>query len=127
MSKLTPFGKSVRERRIDKEVTQADVAKALGISVAFLSAIENGNKNVPGRIFNLLCHFFDLDVDECRDLRDLADLSKKEVRINMQGKKDAERKLLLSFARVFDNDKELDKETMNKLNTLLEQLKWDFA
>ncbi len=44
---LTEFGKAIRKIRLDKGEILKDMAKRLGISSAFLSAVENGRKNVP--------------------------------------------------------------------------------
>ena len=40
----TPFGKAVRHLRDRKGVSQKDMAKALGVSPAYLSALENGKR-----------------------------------------------------------------------------------
>jgi len=45
---MTPFGKRVRELRAEKGVTQKEMAAALGVSAAYLSALENGQRSAPG-------------------------------------------------------------------------------
>ena len=44
---LTPFGQIVRKKRIDKFLTLKEMADALGVSSAFLSAVEMGRKAIP--------------------------------------------------------------------------------
>lgn len=45
---LTGIGKFLRKLRIDNEEILKDMADALGVSSAFLSAVENGRKKMPG-------------------------------------------------------------------------------
>ena len=42
----TSFGKEIRKLRVDYDQTQKDLAKLLGVSPAFLSAVEVGKKQV---------------------------------------------------------------------------------
>lgn len=44
---LTGIGKFLRKLRIDNEEILKDMADALGVSSAFLSAVENGKKKMP--------------------------------------------------------------------------------
>jgi transcriptional regulator with XRE-family HTH domain len=44
---LTSFGYIVRHRRIDLDMTLKQMAEALGVSNAFLSAVELGKRPVP--------------------------------------------------------------------------------
>lgn len=43
---LTPFGKAARKWRIDHDIKQEEMARSLGISCAFLSAVELGRKKL---------------------------------------------------------------------------------
>ena len=43
----TPFGKAVRHLRERKGVSQKEMAKALGVSPAYLSALEHGRRGMP--------------------------------------------------------------------------------
>jgi transcriptional regulator with XRE-family HTH domain len=54
MKKLTPFGRAVRKYRVDRGETQLEVAEAIGVSIAFWSAIETGKKNVPAELLGNL-------------------------------------------------------------------------
>lgn len=48
---LTPFGKKLRQLRDKQAMTQKDMAAALGVSAAYLSALEHGKRGVPRWIF----------------------------------------------------------------------------
>lgn len=43
----TSFGEFVRILRIKRHEVMGDMAKVLNVKVPFLSAVENGKKNVP--------------------------------------------------------------------------------
>ena len=43
----TKFGEMLRIKRIQNHEVMGDLADYLGVSVAFLSAVETGKKNIP--------------------------------------------------------------------------------
>jgi len=49
---MTPFAEALRELRRRRGVTQRDLAAAIGVSPAYLSALEHGRKGKPS--FDLL-------------------------------------------------------------------------
>lgn len=55
---LSPFGKEVRKARIETSTTLSALASFLGVSVPFLSAVENGRKNIPGGWKQLIEKYF---------------------------------------------------------------------
>ena len=58
---FTPFGKKIRKMRIDKEVRLKDMALSLGVTSAFLSAIETGKKNITPKLFDDTVQYFNLN------------------------------------------------------------------
>ena len=44
---VTNLGKKLRKIRIDNDEISSDMARKLEISVSYLSAIENGKRNIP--------------------------------------------------------------------------------
>ena len=44
---MTPFGERLRELRAARGMTQKQMAKAIGVSPAYLSALEHGKRGVP--------------------------------------------------------------------------------
>lgn len=44
---MTPFGKYMRNLRLEKGLLLKDVADLLGVTSAYLSALEHGKKGVP--------------------------------------------------------------------------------
>ncbi len=96
---LTPFGKLVRKLRIDRGLRLKDMADSLGLSSAFLSAVETGSKPVPASMVDHVCRYFALDPQQQGDLRKAVDASQVEARIRMDGLEDQSRELVAAFAR----------------------------
>ena len=44
---MTPFGQRLRELRRQRGIAQKDMAAALGVSAAYLSALEHGHRGQP--------------------------------------------------------------------------------
>ena len=83
---MTPFGRRVRELRSVKGVSQKDMAAALGVSAAWLSALENGRRGRPtwGFIQRIIA-YFNVIWDEADELLDLARLSHPRIVVDTSG------------------------------------------
>lgn len=114
----TKFGKFLRKLRIDRGMVIRDMAEMLGVSPAYLSAIELGKRAIPDSFVDNLCNAFKLNNDERRDILHLADISQPSIKIDLTDAEDANRETMLAFARKF---KELDDEQLNKLNQMLKE------
>jgi transcriptional regulator with XRE-family HTH domain len=83
---MTPFGEKLRALRKEKGVRQLDMAMELGVSAAYLSALEHGKRGAPSWAFILkIIQYFGLIWDDAEDLKDLAHLSKPKVIIDTSG------------------------------------------
>ncbi len=69
MSKLTPFGRFIRKYRIDHDILLKHMADKLGLSSAFLSAIENGAKSIPFDFEDKLIKIYPFTIDEINQLK----------------------------------------------------------
>ena len=112
----TSFGGFVRILRIKNHEVMGDMAKVLGVKVPFLSAVENGKKNIPEGWFNKIAENYNLSVDERVDLKQAINESKTQYKIIMKDAGKQQRKAALQFARSFD---EMDDETALKILELL--------
>lgn len=83
---MTPLGVKLRALREEKGVTMSQMAEALEVTSAYLSALEHGKR---GRLttFRLhqICGYFEIIWDEADDLRRLADISHPKVTIDTSG------------------------------------------
>lgn len=114
MSKLTPFGIAVRKLRLDKGLRLIDMAEKLGMSTAFLSAIETGRKPIPHGFVVKVARDLGWATDELALIRRAVDQTRKEVRVD--DKKEEDRELIAAFARRLD---EVPLATMQQLKKLL--------
>jgi transcriptional regulator with XRE-family HTH domain len=110
---LTDFGRSIRKARLDAHETLASMAKLLGVSAAFLSAMETGRKNISEEWVQKINQFFLDRSIKVGNLGVLADMSNKTVSI--AGVDPTKQMLIAGFAR-----SSLDAETLEKFAKLLD-------
>ena len=83
---MTPFGQRLRRLRESRGLTLAAMATALGVSGAYLSALEHGKRGVPRSGFlELVNACLNLDWEEAEDLRQLLEISAPKVTIDTGG------------------------------------------
>lgn len=116
---LTPFGQIVRKKRIDKFLTLKEMADALGVSSAFLSAVEMGRKSISSDLIQKISRYFDLTLEEEGNFIGAADLSKKEVKIGLEGLSPYHREAAVLLARRFSD---LSAEEMAGIKKIIEDL-----
>lgn len=80
---MTPLGLKLRELRAQRGITQQEMAKALDVSGAYLSALEHGQRGLPNWGFvQRIVGYFNLIWDDADDLETLALLSDPRVTID---------------------------------------------
>lgn len=104
----TPYGKAVRKLRIDAGVRLKDMADALEVKSAYLSAVESGRKRITDKLVNQTVMFFEqVGVKGKSDIRahlsGFVDQSQPEYKIDLNGKNDSDRELVVAFARRFSD------------------------
>ena len=83
---MTPFGKAMRELRRRKGVTQRALAQAIGVTPAYLSALEHGRRGRPTfELLQRIVGYFNIIWDEAEELFRLADASDPRVVIDTAG------------------------------------------
>jgi transcriptional regulator with XRE-family HTH domain len=83
---MTPFGQRVRELRAQRGITLGEMAEGLGVTPAYLSALEHGKRGRP--TFTLIqgaIHLLGVIWDEADELIRLADLSHPRVTVDTAG------------------------------------------
>ena len=93
---LTEFGKAVRKARLDSGNTLKTMAASLGISSAFLSAVETGKSKIPNRLVIRIEALLKKQGIEVADLMKLADLSNNQV--SLEGLSEQRKRLILRLA-----------------------------
>ena len=80
---MTPFGEKVREYRTSKSILLKDMARDLGVSSAYFSALERGKRGRPGiGLVQQICGYLDLIWDDAEELKYLANLSHPRVTVD---------------------------------------------
>ena len=70
---MTPFGEHLRRLRRKKGVTQQDMADAIGVSQAYLSALEHGKRGQPSwPLLQSITGYFNIIWDEAEALQKAA-------------------------------------------------------
>ncbi|WP_370578607.1 helix-turn-helix domain-containing protein [Snodgrassella alvi] len=113
---ITEFGKAIRKARIDINATMVSMADDLGVSVAFLSSLENGRKKISDDWVKKIDNFFLKNNKEIKNLKALAEISNKVVPIDNLS---FEQQMLIShFAKTRLTSKDLKKfaDIINSLN-----------
>ena len=83
---MTPFGERVRQLRRERGRMLKDMASHLGVSSAYLSALERGERGKPTwALIQGVLQYFHIIWDEADELKRLADLSDPKVKIDTAG------------------------------------------
>jgi transcriptional regulator with XRE-family HTH domain len=83
---VTPFGVKLRALRKEKGVTMSQMAEALEVTPAYLSALEHGNRGRPTTLrLHQICAYFAVIWDEADNLHRLADISHPKITIDTSG------------------------------------------
>lgn len=83
---MTPLGARIRQLREERGVSLKDMASALNISSAYLSALEHGKRGKPtGYLLHRIIAFFNVIWDEAEELQRLAELSDPKISIDTGG------------------------------------------
>lgn len=113
---MTPFGQKLREMRAERGLTLAQMAKGLGVSSAYLSALEHGHRGRPNWSFvQRIITYFNVIWDEAEELQRTAEMSDPKVSINTAGLSPQATELSNLLAREIGNLSESDLAELKRL------------
>ena len=116
---MTPFGARLRALRAERGVTLKQLASALQVSAAYVSALEHGRRGAPSTgLVHQVNEFFGLIWDDAEDLARLARLSHPRVTVNTAGLTPEQTALANRLAQTIHR---LPPETVAGLHALLDQ------
>jgi transcriptional regulator with XRE-family HTH domain len=114
---MTPFGRRLRELRRAKGKRLKDMAASLGVSAAYLSALEHGHRGRPGGGFvQQVSAYFNLAWDDVDELKRLAEISHPRVVVDTSGLDPLATELA---NRLAEGIEKLDVATLRKLLAVL--------
>ena len=80
---MTPLGQHLQQLRDQRNLTQKEMAAALGVSPAYLSALEHGRRGRPSwALLQRIVGYFNIIWDEAETLQNLAALSDPRVMVD---------------------------------------------
>jgi len=83
---MTPFGAELRRLRKAREVTLTQMAASLGVSSAYLSALEHGHRGRPSfSLIQRIIAYFNVIWDDAEKLERLAQISDPRVTVDTSG------------------------------------------
>jgi transcriptional regulator with XRE-family HTH domain len=82
---LTPFGAKMRELRSSRGVTQKEMARAIGVSPAYLSALEHRRGTPTWPMIQKVIGYFNVIWDDAEEMKSLAETSHPRVVIDTSG------------------------------------------
>ncbi len=120
---VTAFGKELRKMRIDASEVLGTMATKIGLSPAYLSSIENGQRDIPDSLIPALAKAYNLSKERQEELEEIKAQVKGAVDVNFEDKKDNADyvETAVMFARDFSKLSEeqilLMKELLEKFQT----------
>lgn len=119
---FTEFGKFLRKARIDRGLLLKDMAEGLGVSSAYLSAVETGKKTVSDELARKVALYLGIDTrsSDFSELEDAVHISRGQVAIEVKGMSQRHQETALAFARQFG---EMQPTDLDKLLALLQNTK----
>jgi transcriptional regulator with XRE-family HTH domain len=83
---MTPFGAKLRELRKDRNLTLAQMASAINVSSAYLSALEHGKRGRPSwHLIQSIISFLNIIWDDAEELVRLSRVSHPRITIDTSG------------------------------------------
>jgi transcriptional regulator with XRE-family HTH domain len=83
---MTPFGARLRALRQERGITLRQMARDIGVSGAYLSALEHGKRSRPSwHLVQRIITYFNIIWDDAEDLARLARLSHPKITIDTAG------------------------------------------
>lgn len=110
---MTPFGEKLRTLRGERGVRQKDMAAAIGVSAAYLSALEHGRRGAPTwTLIQKIIGYFNIIWDDAEEMARLAEASHPRVKIDTSGLSPAATELANLLA---ENIEKLDEAELRRI------------
>ena len=109
---ITPFGKELRKIRLDRDLLLKNMADDFDFSSSYLSAIENGKKEIPKDFIKKLRANYNLSEEEFSKLEIAKIESQKSIEFNISELNKIQQDFMFSFARRFE---EIPEEKLKKI------------
>ena len=116
---MTPFGDRMRKLRAERGITLKEMAEAIGVSSAYLSALEHGKRGRPGwHLIQRILTFFNIIWDDAEEVARLARISHPRITLDTSGLSPKATELA---NRLADDIGKLDAATLQELVATLDK------
>jgi transcriptional regulator with XRE-family HTH domain len=116
---MTPFGERLRQLREEKGESLSNLASAVGVSAAYLSALEHGRRGRPGfHLVQKIIGHLGVIWDDAEELVELARLSHPKITVDTGGLDPRATEIANRLARDVAS---LDEKTLDQLLALLKK------
>jgi transcriptional regulator with XRE-family HTH domain len=116
MVKKSSLGIFIKQIRLsENDETMTEMARRLGISVSYLSGIENEKRPMTDEIFELLCERYSLTTEQREELSFLKSLAGKKMNINLDQLEPSAQKTTVKFLSNVDSLSDADLARINKI------------
>jgi transcriptional regulator with XRE-family HTH domain len=114
---MTPFGEKMRKLRAHRAITLKQMSSAIGVSSAYLSALEHGKRGRPGwHLIQRIIAYFNIIWDEAEEVTRLARISHPRITIDTSGLNPIATELA---NRLADDIGKLEPQTLTELLAVL--------
>ena len=114
----TQLGEMLRLIRIKTGDSMRQMAEKLGLSSSYLSAIENGKRNVPKDFDSVVEAHYELTSQQVKDLKEAIALTSESVKVDLTDLSEKHKKLIYALA-----NESLEESTLNQLCEIIEKKK----
>lgn len=121
---MTEIAKFLRKLRIDNEQSLGDMADKIGLSAAYLSAIENSKRTAPESMKDSLFREYSLSEEQKLEFARLVAESRKKVEIDLMGVQDEIFPEYVDTAVMFAHDlSQMNREQLAEIKHFLQKIK----
>jgi HTH-type transcriptional regulator, competence development regulator len=118
IKKLSIFMKKLRLNNNDQ--TMSDMAHGLGISISYLSSVENGKRTMTDEMIEKISSVYHLTNEQTTELRYLRDLASDKLNVTLDGMDDSTKSTTVKFLSSVDK---LSAEDLKKIDSIIKKNK----
>lgn len=100
---LTSFGKELRKLRIERSELMKDMAERLEVTVSYLSAVENGKRNVPRSWIEDIAKIYALSIERQEMLKESVYRAQESIEFSLKNKNQEDLDFLFVLARRYED------------------------
>ena len=113
---ITEFGKLLRIIRINTGDSARTMAEKFGMSPSYLSTIENGKRNIPPEMEELVIRAYDLSEHDKEKLRKTIIDTTAQLKVDLTEMEEKTKKVIFSLTKG-----NIDEETLNQLCEIIDK------